>query len=131
MQTGGLEADLERTLRLPYVHPLGVRLVYNVCTQKEVPMPARQNRTRRLNIRATPRQEKLIRLGAEQRGVTITDFIVESACLQAEHALADKRTFELSAKDWDRFVELLERPPQDKPELRKLLSEPSVLERNE
>ncbi len=105
-------------------------LTYNVLTEENI-VPARQNRTRRLNIRATPRQERLIRLGAEHRGVTVTDFIVESACLQAEHAIADRRHFELSAKDWDRFLELLERPPQEKPELRRLLSDPSILERNE
>ena len=94
-------------------------------------MPARQNRTRRINIRATPRQERLIRMGAEQRGITVTDFIVESACLQAEHELANKRSFELAAKDWERFVALLERGPQDKPELRKLMTEPSILDRDE
>jgi uncharacterized protein (DUF1778 family) len=91
-------------------------------------MPARQSRTRRLNIRATSRQERLIRLGAEQRGVTVTDFILESACLQAEQALADKRLFELNAKNWRAFTDALERPPQEKPELRKLLTQNSVLE---
>jgi len=91
-------------------------------------MPVRQSRTRRINLRTTARQERLIRSGAEQRGTTLTDFIIESACLQAEHALADRNNFTLSPKDWARFVELLERPVQEKPQLRKLMSNPSVLE---
>ena len=51
----------------------------------------KKNRTRRLNVRATARQERLIRTGAETIGVSVTDFILESACLQAEQTLADKR----------------------------------------
>ena len=91
-------------------------------------MPIRPVRTKRLNIRATSKQERLIRLGAEQRGVTITDFILESACQYAEHALADRRVFEIGQKDWEAFMQALEKPPQEKPGLRKLMSSPSILE---
>jgi uncharacterized protein (DUF1778 family) len=70
-------------------------------------------------------------MGADQRGITLTDFIVESACLQAEHELADKRHFELPAKDWEKFLALLERPTQDNPELRKLMSKPGILDQDE
>ena len=84
---------------------------------------------KRINLRATDRQEKLIRTGAETRGVSLTDFILESACLQAEHVLADKREFLASPKQWQAFVEALDRPAQVKPELARLFSEASVPKR--
>jgi uncharacterized protein (DUF1778 family) len=84
---------------------------------------ARTIRTRRINLRATDRQEKLIRTGAETTGVSVTDFILDSACLQAEHVLADKREFPASPKQWKAFVEALDRPARVKPELARLFSE--------
>ena len=84
---------------------------------------ARMIRTRRINLRATDRQEKLIRIGAETTGVSVTDFILDSACLQAEHVLADKREFAASPKQWKAFVEALDRPARVKPELARLFSE--------
>jgi uncharacterized protein (DUF1778 family) len=58
----------------------------------------KKNQTRRLNVHATERQERLIRTGAKTRGVSVAEFILESACLQAEHSLADKREFIVSPK---------------------------------
>ena len=82
-------------------------------------------RARRLNVRATGRQEKLIRIGAEASGVSVTDFILESACLQAEHVLADRRDFLASPKQWRAFVEALDRPARVKPALARLFSKSS------
>lgn len=84
---------------------------------------ARPIRTRRINLRATDRQEKLIRTGAETSGVSVTDFVLESACLQAEHVLADKREFAASPKQWKAFIDALDRPARVKPELARLFSE--------
>jgi len=79
-------------------------------------------RTRRINLRATDRQERLIRTGAETRGVSVTQFILDSACLQAESILADQREFVLSPEQWAAFVAALDRPVQVKPELLRLFS---------
>jgi uncharacterized protein (DUF1778 family) len=83
-------------------------------------------RTKRINLRATDRQEKLIRTGAQTSGLSVTDFILDSACLQAEHVLADKREFVASPKQWKAFAEALDRPAQIKPELARLFSEAGV-----
>lgn len=80
-------------------------------------------RTGRLNIRATERQEELIRTGASTKGVSVTNFILESACLQAERAIADQREFVLSPQQWRAFVEALDRPVKVKPELVRLFAE--------
>ena len=86
---------------------------------------SRTIRTRRINLRATGRQEKLIRTGAETSGLSVTDFILDSACLQAEHLLADKREFIASPQQWKAFIEALDRPARVKPELVRLFSETS------
>src|SRR5258708_25517021 len=83
---------------------------------------ARTIRSQRINLRATDRQEKLIRTGAETSGVSVTDFILESACLQAEHVLAEKREFAASPRQWKAFVDALDRPARVKPELARLFS---------
>src|SRR5437667_12835030 len=90
---------------------------------------SRTIRARRINLRATDRQEKLIRIGAETTGLSVTEFILDSACLQAEHVLADKREFGVSANQWKAFVEALDRPAQIKPELARLFSETRIVER--
>jgi uncharacterized protein (DUF1778 family) len=83
---------------------------------------ARTVRNRRINLRATDRQERLIRTGAETSGVSLTDFILESACLQAQHVLADKTEFSASPKQWKAFLAALDRPARVKPELAALFS---------
>lgn len=86
-------------------------------------------RTKRINLRATDRQEALIRTGAQVTGGSVTDFIIDSACLQAEHVLADKREFAVSAKQWRTFVAALDRPSRIKPELARLFTETMANER--
>ncbi len=89
---------------------------------------ARKKRTERFNVRLSEREARLIRLGAEQRGVNITNFILESACVRAEHEIAEARHFELSPKDWQRFNEALDRPVKSKPRLKRLFAESTVLD---
>lgn len=86
----------------------------------------RQSRTKRFNLRATPRQERLIKVAAERKGLNVTDFILESACEKAEEALSDQTRFVLNDKQWKAFMEALDRPPQVIPQIRKLFSEPST-----
>jgi uncharacterized protein (DUF1778 family) len=85
---------------------------------------AKNNRTRRINLRATVPQERLIRTGAQSAGVSMTEFVLNSACLQAEHVLADKREFVASPKRWEAFLEALDRPARFVPELARLFEDP-------
>lgn len=89
---------------------------------------SRLGKDRRINLRATSAQESLIRAAADRRGISMTDFVLESACTRAEEAIADQVHFVLSSKQWKAFNDALERPAQVKPRLRKLLTEPSILE---
>ena len=94
-------------------------------------MPAiasRKKRTQRFNVRLSDREARLIRLGAEHRGVNITNFILESACVRAEQEITNARHFELSSRDWQKFSQALDRTVRAKPRLKKLFSESTVLE---
>ncbi|MEZ5394233.1 MAG: DUF1778 domain-containing protein [Bryobacterales bacterium] len=88
-----------------------------------------QPRDRRFQLRATASEEELIRVAAEHEGVTVTEFIVRSARERAERTLADQTRFVLDAKQWKAFTDLLDRPAQDKPRLRRLFEEPHVAKR--
>lgn len=89
---------------------------------------AQKKRTERFNVRVSDREARLIRLGAQRRGVNITNFILESACVRAEQEIADARHFELTPKAWQAFAEALDRPAQVKPRLKKLFAEPTALD---
>lgn len=69
-----------------------------------------------------------MRRGAQERGESLTDFIIRCACSEAEQTLANQRHFSLDTDQWNAFVAALDRPAQAKPRLRRLFSEPSVLE---
>jgi uncharacterized protein (DUF1778 family) len=91
--------------------------------------PVRSKRASRLNLRATARQKRLFETAASRRGVTVTEFVLESAQTRAEEILAEERHFVLPPDRWRAFVAALDRPARSKPRLRRLLGEPSVLER--
>jgi uncharacterized protein (DUF1778 family) len=84
----------------------------------------------RLNLRASAQQDALIRRAAESVGRSVTEFVLDSACANAEHVLADRNRFVLDDEAWKRFMVALDRPVTDKPRLKRLLSEPSVLQRS-
>lgn len=89
----------------------------------------RAKRTNRLNIRATKTEKKLLETAAARQDTTVSDFVLESARSRAEAILAEERNFELPPDRWKAFVSALDRPVQLKPRLKKLLTEPTVLER--
>jgi uncharacterized protein (DUF1778 family) len=83
----------------------------------------------RLNLRTTGQQEALIRTGAETRGMNVSQYILETVCRQAEQDLADQCHFQVSEEKMKAFLAALDQPPQPKPRMKRLLSEPSVLEK--
>lgn len=103
-------------------------MAYNVSTNMPNPS-ARSKRTQRLNLRATQSEKSLLETAASRQGSTVSDFVIKSACSRAEDILAEERNFELPPDRWKAFVSALERPVRLKPRLKKLLTEPTILER--
>lgn len=85
----------------------------------------RSSRPSRLNLRASARQEQLIKAAAAATDKTMTDFVLESATASAEKILADRRFFVLTAEQWESLEAVLAAPPRSAPKLAALLSEPS------
>lgn len=83
----------------------------------------------RWDFRVDPDTDRLVRQAARSAERTLTDFVVDAAVVEAERLLADRREFALDAEQWERFVSLLDRAPQDNPGLAKLFSKPSVFSR--
>lgn len=89
----------------------------------------RQPKTKRINLRASAPQERLLRRVAQSKGQTLTEFIVQSACDAAEQEIAGEREFQLPPDKWQAFVEALDRPARVHPRLTRLFAEPGILER--
>lgn len=79
-------------------------------------------RSARLGLRATPKQEAVLRRAAEISHKSLTDFILDTACLAAEQTLLDQRLFMVSGDQYQTFMELLARPPEFNDGLRDLFS---------
>lgn len=104
-------------------------------TQPDVNRPQRDTR---LNLRATAQQQQIIRSAAASQGKSVTEFILESATVNAERVLADRRWFVLSHEAWGAFEVLLDTPEGGvsdaelaaaSPRLAALLNEPTVFDR--
>lgn len=81
----------------------------------------------RINLRATEKEESLLRRAAEVEDTTVSTFILGSAVEHAEQVLADRRWFELESDQFDEFVQLLDQPvPTDK--LAALFARPSIFD---
>ena len=79
-------------------------------------------RTARLGLRATPEQEAVLRRAAEVAHKSLTDFILDSACLAAEQTLLDQRLFMASGGQYEALLDLLDRPEQANEGLRDLFA---------
>ena len=85
-------------------------------------VPSRAARSARLGLRATPEQEAVLRRAAEVAHKSLTDFILDSACLAAEQTLLNQRLFMVSGSQYQALMDLLERPEQANDGLRDLFA---------
>lgn len=81
-------------------------------------------KSERINVRASERQQALLRHAAETTDTTLSDFILGSAMAQAERVLADRRWFVATAEQYDEFLRLLD-APMETPKLDALFAEDS------
>lgn len=84
--------------------------------------------TDRWEFRVEAQADAFVRRAADVSNRTLTDFVVEAAVVEANRVLADRTRFVLEEEQWRRFVEVLDRPPQENPGLTKLFATPSIFE---
>jgi uncharacterized protein (DUF1778 family) len=74
-----------------------------------------------INLRANRRQKALIDRAAEALGRSRSDFMLDTACREAQAVLLDRRYLVLSEEAFRRFTAMLDKPPKDNLKLRRLL----------
>lgn len=80
------------------------------------------SRSARLGLRATPKQEAVLRRAAEAAHKSLTDFILDSACQAAEQTLLDQRFFMVTGNQYQTLLDLLDRPERANEGLRDLFA---------
>jgi uncharacterized protein (DUF1778 family) len=84
---------------------------------------AREHRTERVDLRMTSRQKRIIHAAASHEGTNLTSFILRLALHEAEEITRRAERLELSARDSERVLELLENPPAPTPALLKAVAD--------
>lgn len=90
---------------------------------------AKTTRGEPITLRATQRQKALIDRAAEALGRSRSDFLLQTACREAEAVLLDSRYFVLSEDAFREFTAMLDRPPKDNLRLRRFLHTQAPWER--
>lgn len=86
-------------------------------------MAARTARTEKLDLRLTPVAKRTLQAAASVSRRSVSEFVLESALAKADEALADRRTFGLTADQWRAFLTALDAPPRTLPRMKRLLKE--------
>jgi uncharacterized protein (DUF1778 family) len=84
---------------------------------------AREHRTERVDLRMTSLQKRVIQAAASYEGTSLTSFILRQALNEAEAITRRTERLELSARDVERVLELLENPPAPTPALRSAVAD--------
>ena len=87
-----------------------------------------ETKSGRWTLRVTPAQDAVVRRVLDSTGESLNEYVVRHAVEAAQDDLADRRVFVLDDAAWVELQQLLGQPPVFKPELSKLLANPSVLE---
>src|SRR5258708_38183576 len=91
--------------------------VYYLCRHGEAMPDTRvKDRTGRgetINLRASSKQKVLIDSAAEALGRSRSDFMLDTACREAESVVLDRRYFALSQEAFKRFTSIVDSPPKD------------------
>ncbi|MBW4598425.1 MAG: DUF1778 domain-containing protein [Calothrix sp. FI2-JRJ7] len=85
-------------------------------------------KSERIDIRTSPAVKKLLQQAASASHKNVSEFLLEHGLIAASEALTNRVLFALDDEKWQAFQEALDRPTQDKPNLKRLLTEPSVFE---
>ena len=89
-------------------------------------MAVSQTRDARLELRLSKDVKSLLQQAADAMGKKLSEFVLDCARHEAVEVITDRRVFLLDAQQMAAFEAALDRPVQDKPELRKLMAEKSI-----
>lgn len=78
-----------------------------------------EERSGRINLRVSDRQERVLRAAADLTGETLTGFMLAAATERAEEVIARAQRIEVNTDTFRRFLAALEAPSEDMPTLRR------------
>jgi len=86
------------------------------------------SKTERIDVRASATVKSLLQEAAHACHKNVSEFLLDAGITAANQALADRRHFILNDEQWEAFVQALDAPPQTLPRLKKLMTEPGILD---
>jgi len=87
-----------------------------------------QSKSARIDVRASTAVKQLLQRAARACHKNVSEFLLEAGITAANQALANRRHFGLDNAQWEMFQQVLDRPVQSKPRLKKLLTQPGILD---
>jgi uncharacterized protein (DUF1778 family) len=87
-----------------------------------------ERRTEKLDLRISPSDKATLQAAAAAKKKPLSEFVLESALVEAEIALADQTTIKLNAEQWTAFIEALDAPPRELPALKALFEKPGFFD---
>ena len=85
------------------------------------------SKSERINVRTSAPAKQLLQEAARAAHKNVSEFLLDAGIMAANQTLADRTRFELSAQRWLAIQAALDQPVNDKPKIKKLLSEPGLL----
>lgn len=83
---------------------------------------ARDLRSERVDLQMTPDTKRTLERAASASNKSLAEYLVDTGLDAANDSLTEQRIFRLDGKRWSDLMAALDAPPQDNPELRKLLA---------
>jgi len=84
-------------------------------------------KTERIDVRASGQVKALLQEAAKASHKNVSEFLLDAGLALAHETLAEQYLFSLTDEQWGEFQAVLERPVQERPQLRELLTKPGVL----
>jgi uncharacterized protein (DUF1778 family) len=85
-------------------------------------------KSERIDVRASIPVKQLLQEAARACHKNVSEFLLEAGISAANQALAERNRFKLDEEQWAAFQRALDAPVKSKPHLKKLLTEPGVLD---
>ena len=85
-------------------------------------------KSERIDVRTSSPVKQLLQEAARACHKNVSEFLLDAGVTAANQALADRRHFVLSDEQWQAFQQALDAPPQSLPRLKKLVTEPGLLD---
>lgn len=86
------------------------------------------SKSERIDVRVTQPVKQLLQDAARAAHKNVSEFLLDAGILAANHMLADRLRFELDPQQWEAFQAALDQPVTLKPNLKKLIDEPGLLD---